>query len=88
MLLNSNFRYIEQIPKSLEFALRKSYVLCCLIRTPIIRTISSVHRPKYGDKNEEKLIFLIFILMTIFNLLLGEEVLKGRKFGGNKIWRN
>ena len=24
MMLNSNFRYFEQIPKSLEFALRKS----------------------------------------------------------------
>ena len=38
MLLNSNFRYFEHIFKSLEFALRNSYVLCCLIRTPIIRT--------------------------------------------------
>ena len=40
---NSNAAYFElslfqQIFKSLEFALRNSYVLCCLIRTPIIRT--------------------------------------------------
>ena len=38
MLLNSNFCYFEHICKSLELNLRNSYVLCCLIRTPIIRT--------------------------------------------------
>ena len=38
VLLNSNFCYFERIFKSLELALRNSYVLCCLIRTPIIQT--------------------------------------------------
>ena len=38
MLRNSNFRYFELIFKSLEFALRNSYVLCCLIRTLVIGT--------------------------------------------------
>ena len=37
MLLNSNFRYSEQIPKVLEFALRKSNVLSCLIGTPTVQ---------------------------------------------------
>ena len=36
MPLNSNFRYFKQISKSREFELRKSYILCRLIRTPII----------------------------------------------------
>ena len=43
MLLNSNFHYFI-IFKSLEFALKNSYVLCCLIRTPIIRTFCQFER--------------------------------------------
>ena len=44
MLLNSNFRYFEHIFKSLDFDSRNSYVLYCLIWTPIIRTFCQFER--------------------------------------------
>ena len=43
MLLNSNFHYFKHIFKSLEFALRNSYVLCCLIWTLIIWTFVNLN---------------------------------------------
>ena len=82
MLLNSNFCYFEHIFKPLDFALRNSYVLCCLIRTffSVLWPKSALPNSDFrtftvtnGKKNEDKC--LIFKLIVVKYLLVYEQIL-------------